>query len=158
MDLHWEFSYEWESEVVLEGVGLVPESLKAHKESKAAKKDKQAKPSTSRTSSKGRGNPDRKVDASEDRCFYEDMGVDTGRDLESEWNLDDAPDKVIDDLKNLKIIFSESIHRRITSGMRLQARHRFQWYTHRADKNIVPVFPSQHLRPYSRIVELTKIT
>ena len=158
MDLHWEFLYEWESEVVLEGVGLVPESLKARKESKAAKKDKQAKPSTSRTNSKGRGNPDRKIDASEDRCFYEDMGVDTGHDLENEGNLDDAPDKVIDDVTNLKIVFSESIHRRITSGIRLQARYRFQWCSHRVDQKIVPVFPSKHLRPYSRIVELTKIT
>lgn len=71
------------------------------------------------------------------------MGVDTGHDPESEWNLDDAPDEVIDDSD--------------TSGMRLQARHWFQWCSYHVDQKIFSVDPSQHLRPYSRIVESTKI-
>lgn len=80
------------------GVGLASESLKAHKESKERKTDRQEHASTSCTNSEGIDNLDLDVGASDNPRPLHEIGVDdTGHDLENEWDLDDAQDDIIDD-------------------------------------------------------------
>lgn len=85
------------------GVGLASESIKAHKESKAVKPENQEHASTPYPNSEGndnpeaKDNPDRDIEASENPPLYEGIVDDTEHDLETEWNLDDAQDEIIED-------------------------------------------------------------
>ena len=79
------------------GVGLASESITAHKESKAATLNDREYASTSRTSPKEKENPPPDVQTSEDPPLYEDIVDDTEHNLETEWDLDDAQDEVLND-------------------------------------------------------------